>query len=183
MKKYLSTYRPFLRFLLVFFVSYGLLSFLYNHYLSHYENQQYPVDPFTEHVSYQVKTFAGFFGLDIETHKVAGERWTQLVYNDRYVARVVEGCNALSVMILFVSFVLAFAGKPFRTLAFITIGILLIHSMNIARIAALTSLMYHYPEHTHLLHGILFPLVIYGFVFILWIVWIKKYSGFITAKR
>src|SRR5690554_5911411 len=104
MKKYLVTYRPFLRFLLVFFVSYGVLSLLYNQYLSLYENEKFPVDPFTEQLSYQVKYVSNTFGGQTEIYKFEGEKWTRVFYIDRYVARVVEGCNALSVMILFASF-------------------------------------------------------------------------------
>lgn len=184
MKKYFITYRPFLKFLLVFFVTYGVLSFLYSQYLSVYENNEYPVDPFTESVSYQVRFVSNnFLGGSTEIYKFPNEKWTRLFYIDRYVARVVEGCNAVSVMILFVSFVIAFAGKLKRTLLFIAIGIILIHILNIFRIALLGNLLYHYPQHSHLTHGVLFPLIIYGFVFILWIVWVKKYSGFISNKN
>jgi exosortase family protein XrtF len=182
MKKYFITYRPFLRFLLVFFTSYGVLSFLYNQYLSLYENQEFPVDPFTEQLSYQVKYVSNLFGGETEIYKFAGEKWTRLFYIDRYVARIVEGCNALSVMILFASFVIAFAKEFKKTLLFILSGLLLIHILNIFRISALSYFLYYHPEHNHLIHGVLFPLVIYGFVFMLWIVWVTKYSGFIPKK-
>lgn len=119
----------------------------------------------------------------MEIYKFPAEQWTRIFYIDRYVARIVEGCNAVSVMILFASFVMAFAGKFKRTLAFILIGIILIHILNLFRIAFLATLLYHYPQHSHLTHGVLFPLIIYGFVFLLWVVWVKKYSGFISDKK
>lgn len=183
MKKYLNTYRPFLRFLVVFFLSYGVLSFLYSQYLSQYQDKLYPVDPFTESVSYQVKTLSNIFGADVDIHKIESEKWTRMTYNNHYIARIVEGCNAVSVMILFVAFVIAFAGKFKKTLAFIAVGLLLIHILNIARISALGYFLYYKPEQEHLFHGVLFPLVIYGFVFLLWVVWVTKYSGFIPAKN
>ena len=184
MKKYFVTYRPFLKFLLLFFLTYGVLSFLYNHYLSLYENEKYPIDPFTESVSYQVKFVSNnFLGGNTEIYKYMGEQWTRLAYNDQNIARIVEGCNAVSVMILFVSFVIAFAGKPKRTLIFILIGLILIHLLNLFRIAVLGALLYHFPQHSHLTHGVLFPLIIYGFVFTLWIIWVRKYSGFISEQK
>lgn len=182
MKKYFITYRPFLRFLLIFFVSYGVLSFLYNQYLSLYENETYPVDPFTEQLSYQVKYVSNTFGGQTEIYKFEGEKWTRVFYIDRYVARVVEGCNALSVMILFASFVIAFAKNFKKALLFILVGLVSIHILNVFRIAALSYFLYHHPEYNHLIHGVIFPLVIYGFVFTLWIVWVTKYSGFIPKK-
>ncbi|MFA7445414.1 MAG: exosortase family protein XrtF [Flavobacteriaceae bacterium] len=182
MKKYFITYRPFLRFLLVFFVSYGVLSFVYNQYLSLYENQTYPVDPVTEHISHQVKYISNLLGGQTEIYKFEGEKWTRLFFIDRYVARIVEGCNAVSVMILFASFVIAFAGNFKKTLLFILSGVVFIHILNVFRIAALSYFLYYHPQYNHLIHGVLFPLVIYGFVFVLWIVWVKKYSGFIPKK-
>lgn len=181
MKKYLATYRPFIRFLLVFFLTYGVLSFAYNLYLAQYENQTYPVDSFTVILSDQIKYVSDVVGVDISIDKIAGEQWTRLIYKERAVARIVEGCNAVSVMILFVSFVLAFARKALPTIIFSVTGILLIHILNIFRIIIIGMLIYYYPQHTHLTHGVLFPLVIYGFVFVLWILWVKKFSGFIST--
>ncbi len=160
------------------------MSFLYNYYLSSYENAQYPIDPFTESVSYQVKFVSNnLLGGSTEIYKYMGEKWTRLAYNDVQIARIVEGCNAVSVMILFVSFVIAFARKVKRTLIFILVGVAIIHILNLFRIAILGSLLYHFPQYSHLTHGVLFPLIIYGVVFALWIIWIKKYSGFISAKK
>ena len=103
-KNYHVTYRPFLKFLFLFFVTYGFLSLLYNLYLSQYKDLEYPIDPFTESVSYQVKYVSNLFGGAMEIYKFPAEQWTRIFYIDRYVARVVEGCNAVSVMILFASF-------------------------------------------------------------------------------
>lgn len=182
MKKYLATYRPFIRFLLVFFVSYGALSFMYNLYLAQYENLEYPVDSFTVLLSDQIKYVSDVIGVDISIDKIVGEQWTRLVYKNHAVARIVEGCNAISVMILFVSFVMAFARKVVPTIVFSMAGILMIHILNIFRIIIIGMLIYYYPQHIHLTHGVLFPLAIYGFVFVLWILWVKKFSGFITTS-
>lgn len=167
----------------MFFVLYGSLSFLYNQYLSLYQNQEYPLDPFTESISYQVKKTGNAIGADIDVFKFKGEKWTRMVFNKEYVARIVEGCNAISVMFLFVSFVIAFAREFRKTLAFVLIGVLLIHLLNIVRIVALGYFLYHKPEQSHLYHGVLFPLVIYGFVFLLWIIWVTKYSGFTAVNK
>jgi hypothetical protein len=36
--------------------------------------------------------------------------------------------------------------------------------------------IFHYPEYTDLMHDILFPLFIYGVVFLLWIIWVNQYQ-------
>src|SRR5690606_1827035 len=99
-----------------------------------------------------------------------------LFVENKIVARVVEGCNALSVIILFIAFVIAFKGRFKKTLFFILGGSILIYILNIIRIALIAIALYHYPQHEHLLHGVLFPLFIYGVVFLLWVIWVNKFS-------
>jgi exosortase/archaeosortase family protein len=48
--------------------------------------------------------------------------------------------------------------------------------LNVMRIAMLSVLMYHFPGQVSFLHGVLFPLFIYGVVFILWVIWVSKFS-------
>jgi len=102
----------------------------------------------------------------------------KLILNDVYVSRVVEGCNALSVIILFAAFVVAFSGKWKHTIGFIIVGSLLIHILNVLRIALLSLALFYYPEQEPLLHGVVFPLFIYGVVFGLWVIWVNKFSGY-----
>ena len=101
--------------------------------------------------------------------------------NNDSVARIVEGCNGVSVMILFIAFIIAFSTTFKKTSLYILIGLLIIHLLNIVRIALLGLGFYYYPEHEELLHDILFPLFIYGVVFALWVLWVMKFSG--NAKK
>jgi len=59
-------------------------------------------------------------------------------------------------------------------------GSILIHLLNIGRIALLCVALYNFPQYEHLLHGVIFPLVIYGIVFLLWVIWVNKYSAYAT---
>lgn len=104
--------------------------------------------------------------------------YMKLFYEQKYVARIVEGCNAISVIILFISFVVAFSGKLQTTLLFIFGGSLLIYVLNVLRIAALSALIFYFPKQEPFLHGVLFPLYIYGIVFILWLIWVRKFSRY-----
>ena len=96
------------------------------------------------------------------------------------MSRVVEGCNALSVMILFAAFVVAFSGKWLQTVGFIVVGTVLIHFLNLLRIAFLSVALYYHPDQEAILHGVVFPLIIYGFVFGLWVIWVNKFSGYVS---
>jgi exosortase family protein XrtF len=81
-------------------------------------------------------------------------------------------------MILFAAFIFAFSNRLIKTFLFIITGLFLIYLLNITRIALLSYALYYYPTYEELLHGTIFPLFIYGIVFLLWIVWVTQFSGY-----
>jgi exosortase family protein XrtF len=48
------------------------------------------------------------FPVDVATEENKEETFIKLIYNHKYVARIIEGCNAISIIILFISFVVVF---------------------------------------------------------------------------
>ena len=181
MKTYWIKYRPFLLFLGKFIFTYVLFTFLYQSYLNQYDSTLYEVDGFTQMVSNQCEKLLLLFNENVRSVPNSKEASINIIYNGKAVARILEGCNAMSVIILFVSFVIAFTGKFKNTLLFILSGSFIIHVFNVLRIMLLCILLFHYPEQEHLLHGVIFPLIIYGTVFFLWIVWVNKFSFY--AKK
>lgn len=181
MKKYILQYKPFLIFLLKFFLSYLILTVLYQFYLNSYDETIFEVDSFTTIVANHTEKTIEFFGHKAEIKPNLFQSSINLFVENRQVARVVEGCNALSVIILFIAFVIAFKGRFKTTLLYILGGSILIYILNIIRIALIAIALYHYPQHEHLLHGVLFPLFIYGVVFLLWVIWVNKFS--VYAKK
>ena len=180
MKKYFILYKPFLLFLGKFLLTYLLLTFVYQTYLGQFDVNKNETDSFTKLVAQQTEDVLLFFNCDVKTLPNSKEPAVNLYYNQKSIARIIEGCNALSVIILFISFITAFSGKLKPTLLFIVGGSLLIHILNVTRIALLCVLMYYFPKQQHLLHGVVFPLFIYGVVFILWIIWVNKFSKYAT---
>ena len=175
LKKYFIQYQPFLLFLGKFFLAYLMLTFIYQFYLSSVGNS---IDAITENVARLTEKAAHFFDVKITT--VKDYLHYNIVYHDQVAARIIEGCNAISVIILYISFVIAFSGKLKQTLLFITAGSLFIYVLNVLRIVVLSVLMYYYPAQEHILHGVIFPLIIYGAVFVLWIIWVTKFSKYAT---
>jgi len=139
------------------------------------------VDPFTQIVAEQSAAVLSFFDSQSYTMPHLTEPTVKLFYKGKYISRIIEGCNALSVIILFISFVIAFTGKLKNTIPFILFGCVLIHILNIGRIALLCMGLYHLPQYEHLMHGVIFPLFIYGVVFLLWVIWVNKYSLYATG--
>ncbi len=181
MKKYFILYKPFLLFLGKFLLTYLMLTFIYQSYLSQFDVKKNETDSFTKLVAQQTEEVLLFFNCDVKTTPNLKEPAVNLYYKQRPMARIIEGCNALSVIILFISFIVAFSGKIKTTILYMISGSILIHILNVFRIALLCVLMYYYPKQQHFLHGVLFPLFIYGVVFILWIIWVNKFSKY--AKK
>lgn len=178
MTAYFAKYKPFLLFLGKFLLTYALLTFAYQMYLNQFDKAHFEVDGLTQSVAYQTEQLLLLFhdSEQVSTLPHSGQASIKLYYNHQFVARIVEGCNALSVIILFIAFVIAFSGKMRTTVLYILGGSLLIHILNICRIAILAMALYEFPEQEELLHGVIFPLFIYGVVFILWVIWVNKFS-------
>ncbi|MBS7785782.1 exosortase family protein XrtF [Flavobacterium sp. CYK-55] len=183
MKKALSSYRPFFTFLFRFFATYAGLTILYRLYLMAFDDQlTFEVDTMTQSVAYQVKMLLGWIGYNVVLEPHLTQASIKVILEGHYVSRIVEGCNAMSVMILFTAFVIAFSGTFWRTLIFILSGCLVIHLLNVTRIALLSAALLHFPDEEPLLHGVVFPLFIYGVVFGLWVTWVSSYSKYATKK-
>ena len=173
MSSTLKTYRPVLVFIGKFAGVYAVLVALYNKYLAYWGNE---TDGLTRFVGKNVNYFFRLFHIDASTPALETERGLKLIINGEYVGRIVEGCTAISVIIMFVAFVIAFGKSLKKTLLFALAGSLLIFVINIFRITLLGYLYYAFPAYQDVVHRIIFPAVIYGFVVLLWIVFIKKFN-------
>lgn len=176
-QNFLQKNKAVIQFLLVFFGSYLLLAVSYKLYLEYYASSEIIPDPITTLVALQSEAILQTIGYDTFTIPYLKNESIRLALNNRFVVRVNEGCNGISVLILFTSFVLAFFSGWKKTILFLFAGTVLIYVLNILRIVLITMGIYHYPQYTDLLHDILFPVFIYGVVFSLWIVWVKQYRN------
>ncbi|MGQ7946519.1 exosortase family protein XrtF [Flavobacterium sp. WC2509] len=176
MKKYFQQYKPFLVFLASFFGCYILLTLLYQYFLNGFESDK--LDTITKVVGQNTQSVISFFTESVQMIYVANEPFVRVYFQNKGIVQIVEGCNGISVIILFISFIIAFSGSLKNTLLFIFGGSLLIYILNVLRIAILIVLLHHFPEKMHLLHGVLFPAIIYGSVFMLWVIWVNKFSKY-----
>ena len=163
---------------MTFLLVYLVLSLAYKVYMDYSVGSKYYPDYLTHLVAKQSQALINTLGYDAEIANHPDERSIKIIINHKYVARAVEGCNSISVIILFVSFMLAFAGRFKPTLLYIFAGSVLIYSVNLMRIAILSIGLYHYPWRREILHTVIFPLIIYGLVFLLWMFWVSHFSKF-----
>lgn len=181
MKTILNQYRPFFLFLIKFLVFYFVCTLAYRLFLNQYDANLNEVDTITEAVAHHSGIVFKALGQDAEIIKHENEPSIKIMYKGIYISRIIEGCNAVSVIILFAAFVFAFSNGIKKTGIFIIVGSILIYVLNILRIVLLTLALYYKPEYEEVLHGTIFPLFIYGVVFVLWVYWVTKVSGY--AKR
>lgn len=176
-------YRPVWQFLLVFLGVYTLLSGLYFYALDFWASRGIGVDPITNLVGQQLQGFLELIGF-----KAVVAPWNEtgnlvISVRDTPVAQLVEGCNAISVMILFAAFVLAIPQRIWDSIIFILSGMISLYAINILRIALISIGIYLRPEWSSVLHDLVFPGIIYGTVLLLWIVWIWRYKSTLDADE
>ncbi len=153
------------------------LSIVYKLYLNASVGSQYYPDYVTNLVAYQSEALLNTVGYNTEVVRHPDEPSMKLLVNGKYIAKIIEGCNAISVIILFISFIIAFSGKLKTTVLFLLTGSVLIYAVNLIRIVILSIGLYHYPWRSNILHTVVFPAIIYGIVFLLWMLWVNKFSN------
>ena len=115
MKSLFVKYKSVIRFILTFIIVYIFLSVCYKFYLDFSKNSVYYPDYITNLVSRQSEDILNVMGYDAHVEPHTEEPSMKLIINGKYLARIIEGCNSISIIILFVSFIMAFSGKPKTT--------------------------------------------------------------------
>lgn len=164
--------KPVIKFLAIFLFSYVLLSLFYYFFLKTTNSP----DLLTESVSEQTINLLNFIGYETYSITNSANDFINLYVRGKNIAGISEGCNAISIMILFLSFIFSFTKKLKPTLLFAFLGLVIIHIMNIVRIIILVVCLYHYPEYSEPLHNYVFPAMIYGVVFMLWMFWVNSFQ-------
>lgn len=166
-------YKKVIRFIVLFLGTYFLLSVLYFYYLDASQGGNYPPDFITNIVAKQSSIAINSLGYEAEVIPHEQLPTMKLYVNNQYLAHIIEGCNAVSIIILFVAFIVAFSEKSKKTILFLFAGTVIIYIVNIARITIMAIALYKYPQYKEILHTVIFPGLIYGMVFLLWMVWVR----------
>lgn len=168
-------FKPTILFLLKFGLTYGLLTLLYGAYVSSYSDNTPPVaDGVTAAVSAQTTGILSLLGYEAIAQQHPSEQSILVSVDGIESVRIFEGCNGVSMFILFVAFVVAFTGPWQRMAWFIPAGLLFIHASNLARLVALSLISLHYPAQMYFFHKYGFTIIIYAAVFVLWVFWVGR---------
>ena len=133
---------------------------------------------FSEILANQSNSLLGFLGFEplLEIH---GDMVVTKLANFPYSHGVWIGepCNGVKIFGVFSIFIICFKGKVFNKIWFTFTGIVILHFLNVVRIAALTYIAAVQPTWLNFNHNITFQIIVYGTMGLLWIIWIKKFSS------
>ncbi len=173
----MKEYNPLIFFLIKFFITYFLITLSYDFYLKKTQivnegNSQ--TDFYTKEVAKEASgLYSLMFGRAAHVRQNPNQPYEDFFVGSKKIARINEGCNAVSVMIIMISFIIAFGTKVIPTLLYTLISLVLVHIVNIFRISILSEILFLQSSYTKLAHDVLFPGIIYGSVILICIVWIK----------
>jgi exosortase family protein XrtF len=165
---------PAIKFLLIFLAVYFISNIVYGIYI---ENTKPEPDAFTRATANQTAWLLRQIGHPIEAIKNNNGPTVFIQRNNQAVLSIYEGCNGINVIIVFVSFIMAFAGGVKKKLSFLTLGIFIINSANVIRIALLYFVAIRYQSYFYFIHKYVFTLILYVIVVILWLVYVNKLNG------
>jgi len=171
-------FSPTIYFLLKFVGFYLIGNLLYGLFVTTFEPKP---DPMTKWVTNQTAWVITVSGWPAETVHHSARPTTSILYQNQAIVSVYEGCNGINVMIVFLAFVFAF-GPIGKTLSwFAPVALLIIHISNLLRIIFLFWVTLYLPNFLYLMHKYFFTAFIYAIVFIIWIIWVKKFA--ITTRE
>lgn len=171
----MKDFKPILIFVLKFIVVWGILLILYNLYLEQYHSENKP-DPYSGFVA--DCTVSSLNSLGIESRQLVDKTrpWIWIGVNEKWPSYINEGCNAISIMLIFVAFIVAFSTTWKQTILYILGGLIIIQIMNVARIVLLNYIFAYHHEYGKMAHDYLFPAILYGTIVLLWIIWVKYFA-------
>src|SRR5206468_2678015 len=103
----------------------------YGFFIQHY----YPSsDPFTRMISSQVVWFLSLFDSSITGYPSQFSEYIAIANDRENMIYIFEGCNGLNVMVVYISFLIAFTGPRKLLILFVFIGITGIYLLNLARV-------------------------------------------------
>lgn len=172
-KKNLKEFKPAIIFITRFLILYFVLNLIYGFYIESFDQ----ADSITYWVTNQSAQVIGWFYSGIYVTPDAVKSTVHIGNQVSDILSVYEGCNGVNVVIVFLSFLIAFPGRMIKLWWYAPMGIIIIHIFNISRIVFLYWVATSLPNLYYFTHKYLFTGIIYLAVFILWYIWVVKFQS------
>lgn len=159
----------------------ALSSMLYLAWLGFYEFYLHPLTTFDSWVIHvliltaeSTIEFMGFATTDYETTDVLFRQ--HLGIEGSVGVTIGASCDGVVLYVLFICFIAAFPGPLKHKLWYLPMGALSIFYVNALRIVALVFIVRHNPDWLAFNHDYTFTILVYAYVFLLWMIWVKRFS-------
>ncbi|MEQ9440070.1 MAG: archaeosortase/exosortase family protein [Cyclobacteriaceae bacterium] len=106
----------------------------------------------------------------------SGNLFSTITINNKDQLNIGDGCNALTLVILFAGFIIAYPGNRWYKLLFIVVGSLAIFSINLVRCLLLIFNYLFFEASFDFNHKYTFTIVTYLCVFYFWMLWANRVS-------
>jgi exosortase family protein XrtF len=140
----------------------------------------------TENISIVINKMFQWTGYD--THFTQARKLGETnmyLSNDAFpFIRIGASCNGLELLVLFAIFIISYPGNKKHKFVFIILGLIGIHILNIFRNYWLSLFVLHKEmELFDLFHRYIFIFMVYGAIFLLWMLWVNKFSKLNEKKE
>lgn len=158
-------------FIVKFVILYLAANTLYGFWVEWYSPS---ADPMTVQVAKMTAKGIAWFDGDVKAIEMANSKNVAIRNAEGIVIEVFEGCNGINVMLVFLSFIIAFRGTLAKTAKFAAIGCAVIYLLNLLRVGALYTVELNWPRYLYFFHKYLFTGGIYLAVFFMWYLWARQ---------
>ncbi|MDR1679895.1 MAG: exosortase/archaeosortase family protein [Prevotellaceae bacterium] len=124
------------------------------------------------HIAGVARDIVQFFG-----YETIARNANEICFANHHAVTVVWGCTAIKQSFIFLCIMLLSKGKWLHKTWYIPMGLLLIYSFNIIRIAAIAMIVANHPEQFVFWHEWVFKYAFYGMIFLIWLVWNEKFAA------
>ncbi len=102
---------------------------------------------------------------------------TDICVNIVSTVKVSTGCNGFEIYCIFAGFIIIFGGRFWDTVIYIFLGVVVLYFSNILRVGLLAIDHYERLDMFTFNHKFTYVVMIYSIVFVLWYVWVVKFSN------
>ncbi len=97
-----------------------------------------------------------------------------IYHNNNKVLYIANACNGLTLMVLYIGFIVCMPSKFWRKVIYIILGVIILDSINILRCVGLIYLREYFQAYFQFAHHYLFKIMVYGATFAIWSFYSRK---------
>ena len=99
---------------------------------------------------------------------------SKIYHNDKEIVYIVDRCNGLELMVLYIGFIVCMPSKFWRKVLYVILGVILLDITNILRCVGLIYLQEYFLAYFEFVHHYLLKASMYTITFLIWMLFSRK---------